>query len=310
MISIVGNDKLAVTIENFIKAKRIPHAILIEGEYGTGKHTLASFLTKAILCESENAPCLSCKHCHLADISSHPDITVISPEDGKKNIAVSQIRELRNETVIKPHSALKRVFIIDCADTMNPNAQNALLKVLEEPPKTVMFILLAENKSALLDTIISRCVTLSITVPEFSVAYDYIKSTTNFEKNLIEKALEDEKNNIGRALDSLNGVSSEGTVADAETFLNSAINCDRYTMLKIALNYQKSRIGTDSFIKDLKFLIAKKIRLSPNSVLSKPLLSIYEELGEFQSSLITNINLNLLFSNLTSSMTEHIRRNK
>ena len=112
MISIVGNDKLAVTIENFIKAKRIPHAILIEGEYGTGKHTLASFLTKAILCESENAPCLSCKHCHLADISSHPDITVISPEDGKKNIAVSQIRELRNETVIKPHSALKRVFII------------------------------------------------------------------------------------------------------------------------------------------------------------------------------------------------------
>jgi DNA polymerase III delta' subunit len=310
MISIVGNDKLAVTIENFIKAKRIPHAILIEGEYGTGKHTLASFLTKAILCESENAPCLSCKHCHLADISSHPDITVISPEDGKKNIAVSQIRELRNETVIKPHSALKRVFIIDCADTMNPNAQNALLKVLEEPPKTVMFILLAENKSALLDTIISRCVTLSITVPEFSVAYDYIKSTTNFEKNLIEKALEDEKNNIGRALDSLNGVSSEGTVADAEAFLNSAINCDRYTMLKIALNYQKSRIGTDSFIKDLKFLIAKKIRLSPNSVLSKPLLSIYEELGEFQSSLITNINLNLLFSNLTSSMTEHIRRNK
>lgn len=310
MISIVGNDKLAVMIENFIKAKRIPHAILIEGEYGTGKHTLASFLTKAILCESENAPCLSCKHCHLADISSHPDITVISPEDGKKNIAVSQIRELRNETVIKPHSALKRVFIIDCADTMNPNAQNALLKVLEEPPKTVMFILLAENKSALLDTIISRCVTLSITVPEFSVAYDYIKSTTNFEKNLIEKALEDEKNNIGRALDSLNGVSSEGTVADAETFLNSAINCDRYTMLKIALNYQKSRIGTDSFIKDLKFLIAKKIRLSPNSVLSKPLLSIYEELGEFQSSLITNINLNLLFSNLTSSMTEHIRRNK
>ena len=310
MISIVGNDKLAVTIENFIKAKRIPHAILIEGEYGTGKHTLASFLTKAILCESENAPCLSCKHCHLADISSHPDITVISPEDGKKNIAVSQIRELRNETVIKPHSALKRVFIIDCADTMNPNAQNALLKVLEEPPKTVMFILLAENKSALLDTIISRCVTLSITFPDFSVAYDYIKSTTNFEKNLIEKALEDEKNNIGRALDSLNGVSSEGTVADAETFLNSAINCDRYTMLKIALNYQKSRIGTDSFIKDLKFLIAKKIRLSPNSVLSKPLLSIYEELGEFQSSLITNINLNLLFSNLTSSMTEHIRRNK
>ncbi len=310
MISIVGNDKLTVTVENFIKAKRIPHAILIEGEYGTGKHTLTNYLTKAILCESENAPCFSCKHCHLADNSSHPDITVIAPEDGKKNISVSQIRELRNETVVKPHSALKRVFVIDCADTMNQSAQNALLKVLEEPPKTVMFILIVENKSSLLDTIISRCVALSLTVPEFSVAYDYIKTTTDFETELIEKALEEEKNNIGRALDSLNGISSEGTVADAEIFLNSAINCDRYTMLKIALNYQKSRIEADSFIKDLKFLIAKKIRFSPGSVLSKPLLGIYEELGVFQSSLITNINLNLLFSNLTSSMTEHIRRNK
>ena len=310
MISIVGNDKLAVTVENFIKAKRIPHAILIEGEYGTGKHTLASFLTKAILCESDNAPCLSCKHCHLADISSHPDITVIAPEDGKKNIAVSQIRDLRNQTVIKPHSALKRVFVIDCADTMNANAQNALLKVLEEPPKTVMFILIAESKSALLDTIISRCVTLSLTVPEFSVACQYIKSKTDFEEELIKDALTSEKNNIGRALDVLNGTKSDGNDADVEAFLNSAINCDRYSMLKIALNYQKNRIEADKFIKDLKFLIAKKIRLSPGSILSKPLLSIYEELGEFQSSLITNINLSLLFSNLTSSMTEHIRRNK
>lgn len=310
MISIVGNDKLAVTVENFIKAKRIPHAILIEGEYGTGKHTLASFLTKAILCESENAPCLSCKHCHLADISSHPDITVIAPEDGKKNISVSQIRDLRDQTVVRPHSALKRVFLIDCADTMNQSAQNALLKVLEEPPKTVMFILIAENKSALLDTIISRCVTLSLTTPELSVALDYIKSKTDFEETLIKEALTSEKNNIGRALDVLNGVLSQGSESDAKAFLKAAIDCDRYTMLKIALPYQKSRIDADKFIKDLKFLIAKKIRHSKNSYFSKPLLSIYEELGDFQSSLITNINLNLLFSNLTSSMTEHIRRNK
>ncbi len=310
MISIVGNDNLAITVENFIKAKRIPHAILIEGEYGTGKHTLAGFLTKAIVCESENAPCLSCKHCHLADISSHPDITVLAPEDGKKNISVSQVRDLRDQTVVKPHSALKRVFLIDCAHTMNQSAQNALLKVLEEPPKTVMFILIAENKSALLDTIISRCVTLSLTTPEFSVALDYIKSTANFEEQLIKDALISEKNNIGRALDVLNGVLSQGSQRDAEAFLKAAIDCDRYTMLKIALTYQKNRIDADKFIKDLKLVIAKKIRYSKNSYFSKPLLSIYEELVEFQSCLITNINLNLLFSNLTSSMTEHIRRNK
>ena len=227
MISIVGNDKLATTVQNFIKENRIPHAMLIEGDYGTGKHTLADFISKAIVCGNAGSPCNNCNNCHLADIKSHPDISVIAPLDGKKSITVDQIRTLREEAVIKPHQAQKRVFVIDSADTMNPQSQNALLKVLEEPPKTVMFLLIAESKTALLDTIISRCVTLSLTTPEFSVALEYIKSKTQFAEPLIEEALELQKNNIGRALNTLNGVSSSSTEEAAEKFLESAINGDR-----------------------------------------------------------------------------------
>ena len=310
MISIVGNDKLCNTVQNFINEKRIPHAILIEGDFGTGKHTLASYLSKAIVCESVPAPCDSCNHCHLANISSHPDITVVAPVDGKKSIIIDQIRELRDQAIIRPHQAKKRVFVIDRADTMNAHSQNALLKVLEEPPLTVMFILIAESKSALLDTIISRCVTLSLMAPEFSVALDYLKSKTNFKEDLIREALTLEKNNIGRALNSLNGVSSSNTEESAKEFLEYALNSDRYTMLKITAAYSKNRIEADAFIKDLKFLIAKKIRLNPNSTVAKPLFSFYSVLSEFEASLATNINLNLLFCNLTSKITELIWRNK
>ncbi len=310
MISIVGNDKLCTTVQNFISEKRIPHAILIEGDLGTGKHTLAKHLSKAIVCDKDNAPCLACNNCRLADIASHPDITVIAPEDGKKNIAVAQIRALRDEAIIKPHQAPKRVFIIDNADTMNEQSQNALLKVLEEPPKTVMFILIAESKSSLLDTIISRCVTLTLSTPEFEVAFNYLKSNTAFDSALIKEALTLEKNNIGRAINALNGVSSSNTEAAAKDFLEAAINGDRYTMLKITAPLSKSRIEADSFIKDLKYLISRKIRQSPSGTLAKPLMSIYGVLPEFSDSLATNINLNLLFCNLTSKMTELIRRNK
>ncbi len=310
MISIVGNDKLCLAVENFIKEKRIPHAILIEGDYGSGKHTLAKYLSNAIVCGEENSPCGGCHNCHLANINSHPDITVIHPEDNKKNIAISQVRSLRNEAFIKPHQAQKRVFIIDCADTMNEQSQNALLKVLEEPPQTVMFILIAESKSALLDTIISRCVTLSLNTPEFSVGLDYLKSKTDFPEELIREALTVEKGNIGRALNALNGVSSSKTEAAANDYLQAAINGDQFTMLKTVLPFSKNRIDADNFIKDLKYLIAQKIRKSPNSSLSKSLMSLYSTIPEFEDSLLTNINLNLLFCNLTTKATQLIRRNK
>ncbi len=310
MISIVGNDKLCRAVDNFIKEKRIPHAILLEGDYGTGKHTLAKYLCNAIVCGEDNSPCGSCHDCHLANINSHPDITVVTNADGKKTITVAQIRDLRNEAYIKPHQAKKRVFVIDGADTMNEQSQNALLKVLEEPPVAVMFVLIAENKSSLLDTIISRCVTLTLNAPEFSVAFQYIKSKTDFKEDLIKEALELEKNNIGRALNILNGVSSSKTEAAAKEYLESAINGDQFTMLKTVLPFSKNRIDADNFIKDLKYLISKRIRKSPNHSLSKALMGIYSVMPEFEDSLLTNINLNLLFCNLTSKMTELIRRNK
>ena len=113
---LVSNEKTALTVKNFIKEQRIPHAILILGDGGVGKHTLADFLAKAIVCGKSDAPCDMCDNCRLADSKNHPDISTVAPEDDKKSIVISQIRELRQEAFVKPHKTLKKVFIIDKVD--------------------------------------------------------------------------------------------------------------------------------------------------------------------------------------------------
>lgn len=296
---LVGNDKIRLSVEGFVAEKRIPHAIIIEGDIGTGRHTLANFLSAAAICEGDNTPCDNCKNCNLVNSASHPDISVISPIDNKKNIAVSQIRELREEAYIKPHQARKRVFIIDFADTMNPQSQNALLKILEEPPETVMFILIVESKAALLDTIISRCVVVSLNAPEFSVGFNYIKSKTETDENSIKQALESSQNNIGKALEILDGSLGTKTEAAAKEFLEAMLKADSLGLLSILSQFEKNRVETDKFIKDLKYLIASKIRKDTNSFFAKSLTAFYNCLYEYEQSLSTNINLNLLFCSMT-----------
>ncbi len=269
----IGNEKTTQTVKNFIKEGRIPHAILILGDSGNQKQSLAEYLATAIVCGKNDAPCGACDNCRAAEGKNHPDITAIEPEDNKKSIAVDQVRELRKEAFIRPHKANKRVFIISKADTMNPASQNALLKVLEEPPESVMFVLVAENKAAFLDTIISRCVLLNVT------AGDELKQA------------------------------SKAYLA-AEEFLKYLMDNDQYNMLLTTNAFAKKRVDSDNFIKALKTVVSERIKSDPKSHFAKPLLAFYNEIFEYEQQLLTNINLNLFYSNLVCSAIQIIWRNK
>ena len=126
-----GNARVKESVQNFILSGCLPHAIIIEGDVGTGRKTLARFLANTVVCTGEEKPCDNCRGCHLSSIGSHPDIEAIRPAEKKKNIAVDQIRDLRETAYHSPHTADGRVFIIEQAETMNANSQNSLLKVLE-----------------------------------------------------------------------------------------------------------------------------------------------------------------------------------
>ena len=297
---LVGNSKIHLAIENALKEHRLPHAILIDGDIGTGRHTLAKYLSLAAVCSGNNIPCGECKNCQMANSNNHPDITVIAPEDGKKNIAVDQIRALKADCYIKPHQANSRVFIIDFADTMNDRSQNALLKILEEPPGNTVFILIAESKASFLETIISRCVILSLSSPPLEDGLNYISQTYNFDYEDIQNALQDTKNNIGKAIRILKGKSDTKTETAAKEFLACMLRSNEFGMLEILTAFEKNRVEADRLFKDLKFLIIQEIKKNPKSYKAAPLTEFYSKLQELEESLITNVNLSLLFASLTA----------
>ncbi len=300
---LIGNEKIRLSIENSLEAHRLPHAIIIDGEIGLGKHTLAGFLSRAAVCSGETIPCGECKNCIM---SVHPDIITISPENKKKSIGVDQIRELKTEAYIKPNTSFSKVFIIDPADSMNEQAQNALLKVLEEPPKNTYFILIAENKAYFLDTIVSRCVVLTLNSPKTSECAEYISSLGNYSEEEILNALQNSGNNIGKALDILKGKGDTKTSIAAEKFIEYSLKGDQWNALLTLTPFEKSRPETAQLFKCIKLYINSKIKQNPKSKRSADFFKLYTKLQELEYSLVTNINLSLLFANLTSEAKKFI----
>lgn len=142
---------------------RLSHAYIISGPPGSAANALADRLAAAFVCSGEgDRPCGVCPGCRKAKGNIHPDIIRLTVPEGKREILVEQVRSLRADAYIRPNEAQRKVFIIQDAQTMNRFAQNALLKVLEDGPAYLAFLLLAENPQQLLPTIRSRCETLSL----------------------------------------------------------------------------------------------------------------------------------------------------
>ena len=138
-----------------VKAGRIAHAFLLSGPHGTGKRTCANYLTQTILCASPQAPCGQCPACKKVLAGLHPDVHVVGEEE--KSISVNTIRALRDQLALRPFEADRHIALIPRADRMTAQAQNALLKTLEEPAGGNVFFLLTDQPGAMLPTIVSRC---------------------------------------------------------------------------------------------------------------------------------------------------------
>ncbi len=164
--ALLGNTRLKENLENSIQNNRISHFYLICGPEGSGKHTLARLIAAAAVCESKKRPCCTCNPCRKILNGIHPDfITVDDPE--KKTVSVDLIRSARADIYIRPNEADRKIYLLPRAQDMRIEAQNALLKVLEEPPAYGLFLLLTDNPEKLLPTIRSRCVELKLTaLPE------------------------------------------------------------------------------------------------------------------------------------------------
>ncbi len=164
---IIGQEQIVGHMKSAIRDGKVSHAYIIAGEKGSGKKLLANTFAMAIQCEEGGTePCGMCRSCKQAMSGNNPDIRYVTHE--KPNlISVDEVRvQLNSDIAIKPYAAKKKIYIIDEAEKMNPQAQNAILKTIEEPPEYAVVMLLVTNTGLLLQTILSRCILLNVRAVE------------------------------------------------------------------------------------------------------------------------------------------------
>lgn len=170
-----GNTPLVEQLRRSAASGRSSHAYLFLGGAGAGKRLIANTFAKALQCEGEKRPCDSCKSCHAFNHGNHPDVIYFQPLKNGKTYTIEDVREQLLETVdLKPFQYEKKIYIIEKADTLNIQSQNALLKTLEEPPAHAVFLLLAERAEAFLQTILSRVVVMKIRPLSAETIADYL----------------------------------------------------------------------------------------------------------------------------------------
>ncbi len=163
--------------EQRLASGHTPHAMLFTGPEGVGKLQFALAFMHRLFCHDiqPSGACGKCKACHLLKTGNHPDqYHIASPED-KNNISVEQVRKLIHYASLKPHSAPKKIAIIEGAELMNHNAANSLLKTLEEPPESCLLILITHRPDQLLATLRSRCQLQPFMTPQKTTALTWLK---------------------------------------------------------------------------------------------------------------------------------------
>ena len=198
---IIGHNQIVDHLKNAIRLGKVSHAYILNGESNAGKMMLAEAFAMALQCEEEkDEPCMKCRSCHQAAERNQPDIIYVTHE--KPNIiSVDDIRhQLNNDIVIKPYSSKYKIYIVDEAEKMNVQAQNALLKTIEEPPAYGVILLLTTNADAFLPTILSRCITLNLKSVNEELIKEYLMKKYQIPDYQADVCAAFAQGNVGRAI--------------------------------------------------------------------------------------------------------------
>lgn len=202
---ILGHDKIKEHLQSAINLNKVSHAYIFNGESGSGKKSLAKVFAKTLQCEAgKDNPCNECHSCKQVDTGNQPDIIWVSHEK-PTSIGVEDIRDqVIGDIQIKPYSSRYKIYIIDEAEKLTPQAQNALLKTIEEPPAYGIIILLTTNADLFLQTILSRCVQLDLKPVEDDIIQDFLIKRYQVPDYEARFAVSFAQGRIGRAVSIIN----------------------------------------------------------------------------------------------------------
>ncbi len=312
---LVGNERVKRQLAADIDSGRFPHALLIEGESGSGRHTLAKLIARAAVCRAQGQrPCGACDACRK---SEHPDITVYG-EDAA--ISVEVVRSLRQEAYVMPNEAAYRVMILANAQSMLVPAQNALLKILEEPPRHVLFILLCENRTQLLETIRSRCVCVTMEAVSWDEAAPVLQAKLpRADAQELMHAHSLFGGRIGRVLEGMQDGTFHRVLELTPQFAEAIIAPNELTLLRLTGALEKDKELTVGVLSGLILVLRDALTLSygGNGCLStapdsarklaarlsgKRLMALIEQVTHLQQAQRRNMNNTLFLTRMSACL--------
>lgn len=234
---LLGNSRLKRNLTAAIQKDKISHFYVVSGPEGSGKSTLIRLLTAAIQCEGASRPCLQCAACRKAMADTHPDILTVD-EPARQTLPIDLIRKARADVYIRPNEGKKKIYVIPRANAVRPEAQNALLKVLEEPPAYGVFILRTDNPEKLLPTIRSRCTLLQLSPLDEKTLLSALRQRfPDAGEDALAAAMARSGGYLGQALQLMEEGSS--LYPETEQFLQAYLNRDPLLLLQTLVPMEK-----------------------------------------------------------------------
>lgn len=309
-----GNPLVLQTLRAMIDARRLPHAMLFEGQQGCGTYTLAVLFAAQVLCQDQPAGQAE-RIRRQVEEGSHPDLRVVTSGE-RSSISVDEVRAIIEDIYLRPNEGEKKIILIGGAGEMTPQAQNALLKVLEEPPEHALFLLTAESRQALLPTVLSRVICFSILPPSPEECIEHFAGQgqgggeTAFAAHLFGGAI----GSVARYLSEEEGPALQAKVQAALDLLG-ALAQRRLSAVAADLYRPKNRDEMGALLEELTQLLPYCQRLALGKVPPFPLRmkadgeivhlnteALYREIARGRVSLQRNCNLSLLQASLSDRL--------
>ena len=322
--SIYGHEKIIENIKNAISRGNVSHAYIISGAKGVGKMTVAKAFAKALQCHNFNGDsCGKCISCKTFDSGNNPDIFYVYPTK-TKSLGVEDIREqIVKQSDIKQYEHKYKIFIVPDADKMTEQAQNALLKTLEEPPKYVVIMLLGESTDSFIQTVVSRCVNLKLNPLSSENVKSYLINNENIDEEKASFFAEYAQGNIGKAKELYGSSDFAKKRQDVLEFLNTCFNGKEIDAILSAKNIEEYK-NDSSFLsimeiyirdvlvykqtKDERFIIEKdilsRIKSHAKKLSFETIAKRSDAIYECEKMLKRNVNFSLMAEVLAIRLNE------
>ena len=246
---IVGHEEVIQHLQNAIRLGKVSHAYILSGEKGSGKKLLANTFAMALQCEKKGVdPCQECRSCKKAMSRNHPDIIYITHEK-PNSIGIEDIRtQLIEDVMIKPYCSSYKIYIIDEAEKLTLQAQNALLKTIEEPPAYAVILLLTSNMETFLPTITSRCVKLNLRPVQESMVKDYLMEKMHLPDYQAQMDAAFSQGNIGKARQMAESDEFNLMTEQALRILKKSNELELYEMVEMIKELSAEKQNIDEYL--------------------------------------------------------------